>query len=334
MSTPFAVATIFFSFAGLYVSAFIAHAKKRKEPLVCPLRAHCQAVIHSAHAKFLGIKVEALGIAYYACITLAYGVLLIVPELYRPEAAFLLLCLHATAFLFSVYLVSLQAFVIRNWCFWCLVSASISTAIFALALLHLPYPLGPLVAEFRYPFLLMHLVGVAIGVGGATFSDLFFFRFLKDLRISTDETETLRVFSHMIWLALGVLYVSGFGLYLGNMEVLNASPKFLLKLIVVAVITVNGFLLHFLVTPNLTRIAFGQAHDHAAGELRRLRRIAFALGSVSFTSWYTALALGAMRTSPASFGVLLAVYIALLVGAVSTSQVLEWRFAKKPVSDA
>ncbi|MEX2008266.1 MAG: vitamin K epoxide reductase family protein, partial [Candidatus Spechtbacterales bacterium] len=44
------------------------------------------------------------------------------------------LAASAAAFVFSAYLTFLQAVVIRDWCSWCLISATISTIIFAFSL--------------------------------------------------------------------------------------------------------------------------------------------------------------------------------------------------------
>ena len=176
---------------------------------------------------------------------------------------------------------------------------------------------------------LAHTVGFVLGVGGATVSDVLFFKFLKDLKISHTESETLDAVSRVIWLGLVVVIVSGIGLYLMDAERLNDSSKFLTKMVVVAVIAVNGLALNLKVSPRVRRISFEMHHRHVSGELRTLRRIAFALGAVSIVSWYAALFLGAMRGLPFGATSLLTVYALIVVGAISVSQVAEHLISKK-----
>ena len=57
--------------------------------------------------------------------------------------------------------------------------------------------------------------------------------------------------------------------------------------------------------------------------LRHARKIAFALGAVSLTSWYSVFVLGLLHFSPAPLGTLLGIYGALLLIAVSISQLVE-----------
>jgi uncharacterized membrane protein len=93
-------------------------------------------VIHSDYSTLIGIPVEMLGMLYYGLVALLHTQVLTrislsqtLPE-YRLEMLFgVSLC----AVLFSIYLVSVQAFVIRHWCLWCLGSAFISIAIAALS---------------------------------------------------------------------------------------------------------------------------------------------------------------------------------------------------------
>lgn len=182
------------------------------------------------------------------------------------------------------------------------------------------------------PFILIgHLIGLAMGVGGATVSDFLFFRFLKDLKISHAEAGVLNLVSKVIWVGLILLIISGIGLYLPEAERLNQSSKFLTKMIVVAVVLVNGIALNLIVAPKLKKISFEKKHEHVPGELRRLRRIAFALGAVSFVSWYSALLLGALRGLPYSFPTVLAAYLAVLFAGIVGSQIAETLLSQRKI---
>lgn len=133
----------------------------------------------------------------------------------------------------------------------------------------------------------------------------------------------------MIWFALALLVLTGLGLYLPEAEELNQSAKFLVKMIVVAVIIVNGAFLNLLVAPKLVKISFGEKHKHQPGELHRERKIAFALGAISVVSWYSAFILGMLRKLPLEFSSLLLIYLFILGGAIIGSQFMERFFAKQ-----
>jgi uncharacterized membrane protein len=49
----------------------------------------------------------------------------------------LLAALVFVGFLFSLYLVYVQAFILRKWCVWCLVSATAATILFVIVLFFL-----------------------------------------------------------------------------------------------------------------------------------------------------------------------------------------------------
>ncbi|MBI4021734.1 MAG: vitamin K epoxide reductase family protein [Candidatus Andersenbacteria bacterium] len=319
---------IFAAFAGVMLASYIYHKKRTKEVLVCPLKADCQSVVTSEYARFFGIPVELLGIGYYSLLAVSYAIIAAVPAVAAPPLVFGLLVITSAAFLFSLYLTFIQAFAIKQWCSWCLVSAGLCTIIFFLVASNSTLGLLPLLASHREVLLAIHLLGLALGLGGATTTDILFFRFLRDWRISAHEADIMRVLSQLIWFGLAVLVMSGLGLYLPQAAVLNESAKFLVKMVVVSVIIVNGAFLNLVVSPRLVTISFGQDQAPNAAGLKRWRRLAFALGAVSATSWYSAFILGLLRTSPWPFWGLLLIYLALLGGAVIGGQVLERRMAR------
>lgn len=309
--------------AGFSLSYIILKKKREPEPLVCPLKFHCDTVVHSSYSKLFGIPLEYLGMFYYGFISLSY-----ISFLYLPEIAiynfFVLATILATgfAFFFSMYLTSVQAFVLREWCTWCLMSAGLCIVIFLLVVQSSVFDTIPYLQAYR-PFILgAHLIGLLLGFGGAIISDVFFMKFLKDLKISKNESETLKTLSQIVWFGLGIIVISGILLFLSDAERLSGSAKFLAKMIVVSVLIINGFLLNIIVAPKLTSMFFGKLTDKEKG-VRNLRRLAFALGAVSMTSWSSAFILGIMRTSPASLHVILAIYASLLLIAITFSQIFE-----------
>lgn len=297
--------------------------------MICPLKGDCRSVMESEYSSFFGVPVEMLGMLYYVMVVAAYAVMLFVPAISSPFFVFAILAISTSAFLFSMYLTFVQIGVLKQICTWCLISAGLCTLIFSLALSGSDFAFIELLQRNKSLLVVVHLIGLALGVGGASSSDIFFFRALKDLRISQRETDVLRTLSQIIWFGLALLIISGAGLYLADIERLSESAKFLVKMVVVLVIVVNGAFLNLKITPKLIHISFGKTHEHYPGELRSIRKLAFALGAVSFVSWYTALVLGALRGVPLAFWQLLGIYVGLLAGAMIVSQVMERRLGQQ-----
>jgi uncharacterized membrane protein len=121
---------------GFFLASYIYRKKRAKKKLICPMRSNCDSVIHSDFSKILGIPVEVLGMLYYAFIALAYGAVYLLDVWITPVPQ-ILLAISGCSVLFSVYLISLQAFVIKHWCTWCLCSGITSLLIFVLSYIHL-----------------------------------------------------------------------------------------------------------------------------------------------------------------------------------------------------
>lgn len=115
---------------GFSIALFIHFKKKQPAPLVCPIGHSCDPVVHSDYSRFMHIPVEWLGILYYFIILLSYSLLSMYPSMYTPLVQMGLLLISAIAFLFSVYLTAVQAFILKEWCSWCLFSATLCAIIF------------------------------------------------------------------------------------------------------------------------------------------------------------------------------------------------------------
>jgi len=127
---------VFLAFSGFLIASYIRHHKKNiKEALVCPLKANCDTVIHSDYSKFLGMPVEILGMFYYALVAISYGLFMVFPGVATETSIFLIHFASISAFIFSIYLTLVQAFAIKNWCTWCLISAAVSASIFIVSFL-------------------------------------------------------------------------------------------------------------------------------------------------------------------------------------------------------
>ncbi len=121
---------------GFLIASYIHRKKLGKKKLICPMRSNCETVIHSDYSKILGINVEILGMSYYFLVSIMYAFLNVL-NFYFPNILWILLAFSGCSVLFSIYLLSVQTFIIRHWCIWCLCSALISVLIFFLSYLNL-----------------------------------------------------------------------------------------------------------------------------------------------------------------------------------------------------
>ncbi len=164
---------------------------------------------------------------------------------------------------------------------------------------------------------ILHLIGVILGVGSATITDILFFRFVSDKHVTAKEAKLMDSLTKIIWVALIILIISGIMLFIPNFERLSHSGKFLTKNVGLLVLVVNGLVLGYYIRPKLVKIdfsnngksRFGLSHDTN----RKMRILATIAGVVSITTWYFIFILGALRgiTFPAIYGI--SVYIGILI---------------------
>lgn len=125
------VATALLSLVGLADALYLTVQHLTGQSVRCTVTSGCSEVLSSSYAVVAGYPLAALGaVAYFSVFSLATLVLFG----YRI-AGKLLLPLVGGMFLVSLYLVYLQAFVIRAFCQYCLLSAAVTTGLTILALL-------------------------------------------------------------------------------------------------------------------------------------------------------------------------------------------------------
>ena len=121
--------------AGFFVARHIHKEKGAGRPLVCPVRFDCDTVVHSDYSKFFGIPVEFFGMIYYALVFFGYMALSFLPEGLPNDLVLGLALISVGAFLFSMYLIYVQIFILKKACSWCFVSAFICICIFILTII-------------------------------------------------------------------------------------------------------------------------------------------------------------------------------------------------------
>lgn len=164
-----------------------------------------------------------------------------------------------------------------------------------------------------------HLMGVALGAGGATMSDILFLMSISDNKLDRSEVKLLKKVSKIVITGLILLYITGIGFVITE-EML--TPRFFAKMTVVLIATCNGFFMHQYLFPLFDQCAEKEWDILSEHVLPHAPIIASA-GVISAISWFSALILGVWRTLTASYLQIITGYIGiLLIGIISINLVL------------
>lgn len=148
--------------------------------------------------------------------------------------------------------------------------------------------------------IITHLIGVSLGVGGATFGGILYLKAMKDGKIDPMEGEWLSIIFMVLRIGLGIAVLSGFGFFIeyrftGQEERL-LDPRLWAKLTIILILVSNALLIQMRKMP----MWFGEA--------------------LSITSWYGALLLGIMRNADYSYFTFLFFYgfaVIIVIGILS-----------------
>ncbi len=308
---------------GFVISTVIRHKKKVGQTLVCPLDFDCNSVIHSSYSKFFGIDVSTLGVIYYGGIASLYAFFTFFPNVLPDYVYVIGFLVSVLAVMFSFFLLLIQSLVIREWCFWCIISALISGVLLVTSAISLRDSLNFLLSKYQSVIAITHTLSTALGVGAVLVADIFLIKFLKDYRISYSESEVLNILSQIVWFALGVLIITGIALFLPMSLVYLVKTKFIAKIFVAGIIIVNSIVLNLLIAPKLVKASFNGKGD--TPELQNLRRMAYAFGAVSIISWAVTFLLGLIRSVPFTSSQIIIGYVVLILIAVIVSQYMDYK---------
>jgi protein-disulfide isomerase/uncharacterized membrane protein/rhodanese-related sulfurtransferase len=156
------------SLLGLFDSLYLLWVyTSPSRPMVC-LGSGCDAVRASSYAHLFGVPLPAFGVATYTALVLLIFAEVLVPPRLGRAIRYAVAGISCVGFLFSIYLTSLEAFVIHAWCAWCVVSALVVTGIFILSVFELRRPFTPtdpaaVIARVRTNFVLC-VVALLVGV--------------------------------------------------------------------------------------------------------------------------------------------------------------------------
>ncbi|MEK7568853.1 MAG: vitamin K epoxide reductase family protein [Patescibacteria group bacterium] len=119
------------SLIGFTDSAFLLAKRLSGAPIPCFITSGCDAVSKSPHSVMFGIPLSAWGVIFY----LGIGFLALLSWDTKKEIfAKLLAVATALGFLSSLYFIYVQKFLIGQFCIYCILSAVVSTVLFALGI--------------------------------------------------------------------------------------------------------------------------------------------------------------------------------------------------------
>lgn len=166
--------------------------------------------------------------------------------------------------------------------------------------------------------LIAHVVGVALGVGGATMSDVLFVTSISDRRIDRSELRLLKIASKVVVAGLILLGISGMGFFfVGTVP----TARFWAKFTIVLIAALNGNAMHRLFFPLFEKCAKDRVHLLSAEFIQHAPLMVTA-GTISAISWYAALILGMWRTLTLGYFGIMGVYIALVLAAVIGANIM------------
>jgi len=159
--------------------------------------------------------------------------------------------------------------------------------------------------------LIVHILGVAIGAGGALTTDLLFFSASRDKKISDDEIRLIRTGSLATWIGVYILIVSGFTLlYLGNFA-LMAEPRFQAKLTLVIILVLNGAIFHFIHLPFIANtLSYAKRLPFT---VKQRLCLLIASGAISVTTWISIIIFAYAKEATFSYMTWMGLYLIALV---------------------
>jgi len=127
------VSLIVLAVLGIIDSGYLTYKHfNKKKKLVCPIGEDCSKVIESKWGSIFGVKNEVLGLGFYLLVSIV-GIILLFENIEIVKIG--LVGLSGGSVLFSGFLVYVQVHFLKNYCFYCLVSAFLTVLIFVNSLL-------------------------------------------------------------------------------------------------------------------------------------------------------------------------------------------------------
>lgn|SRR3989338_6775068 len=134
MSAVFTASFITLAIAGIADAGYLVwkHYHNSAKPLVCPLDHDCSKVTESKWSTLFWVRNEVLGLLFYVSMLTAGLLMFFMPGLVLVSFPLTLLMKSAAGFglLFSLFLIWVQLYKIKDYCFYCMASALITLLLF------------------------------------------------------------------------------------------------------------------------------------------------------------------------------------------------------------
>ena len=119
---------------GLIVSGYLSYVKLLDEQIICTQgeQFNCDLVQNSVYANLMGIPIAYLGFLTYVVL----GALLLLESrigLLEAYGKLLFFAITLFAFLFSMWLIYVQAVLLQSFCIWCLIHETTMTLLFIIS---------------------------------------------------------------------------------------------------------------------------------------------------------------------------------------------------------
>ncbi len=170
-----------------------------------------------------------------------------------------------------------------------------------------------------------HLVGFALGAGGATISDITFLNAIRERKLSPEKFKFLITLSKVIWIGFILLVLSGIAMFALIYSERHALPmmssaKWQAKLALVGIVLVNGIYFKTKVFSALRAMINQDLNLNNIGV--SLWKLAIP-GTISILSWYGILALSVLpRGLKTPLWYFVFIYAVLLIAGIIISKTI------------
>lgn len=117
------------SLGGIIDTSYLLYQHYKKKPLVCPMDHDCSIVTESKWSNVFFVRNEILGLSFYLLMLTFIISSVILPNFSSNIYLFLFLS-SFIGVVFSAFLVYIQIYKIRDYCFYCLISSFLTLLIF------------------------------------------------------------------------------------------------------------------------------------------------------------------------------------------------------------
>lgn len=125
----FIVSFLVLAVIGVMISSYLMLKHRQEKPLVCPLDHDCSTVTESRWSHLFYLRNETLGLLFYLSLLIGISVSLISPL--RASTIYVLFSfVSSVVILVSSFLVYVQFKIIKDYCFYCLLSAVVNLLLF------------------------------------------------------------------------------------------------------------------------------------------------------------------------------------------------------------